>query len=157
MKLRRTNRPRAWPLFFDGVDDLILCSLQGSIPYSFSRCLWRSGTTPIPSRTRLWNAAVAKIFGGSLPEKIARCLGFYLKSTAPFCNSDRGFVCLDRSHLLLEFRLNSYSTALVTALKNVNGRWRQVMRLNHKIEVSATFDVLFNSGKSPETNTRLAP
>ncbi|MEG4275806.1 MULTISPECIES: hypothetical protein, partial [unclassified Microcoleus] len=26
--------------------------------------------------TRLLNAAVAKIFGGSLPEKIARCLGF---------------------------------------------------------------------------------
>ncbi|TAE83025.1 MAG: hypothetical protein EAZ60_10095 [Oscillatoriales cyanobacterium] len=25
------------------------------------------------------NAAVAKIFGGSLPEKIARCLGFYYK------------------------------------------------------------------------------
>ncbi|MEG3953881.1 MULTISPECIES: hypothetical protein, partial [unclassified Microcoleus] len=42
--------------------------------------------------TRLLNAAVAKIFGGSLPEKIARCLGFYLKYKASFCSTDRGFV-----------------------------------------------------------------
>ncbi|MEG4208413.1 hypothetical protein QUA20_31655 [Microcoleus sp. Pol7_A1] len=34
---------------------------------------------------------------------------------------------------------------IVTALLNGNGRWRQVMRLNHKIEVSATVDVLLDS------------
>jgi hypothetical protein len=43
----------------------------------------RTRTTEIPSRARLLNAEVAKLFAGSLPEKISLCLRLYLQYTQP--------------------------------------------------------------------------
>jgi len=49
------------------IDDLILCSLQGFSPLQlFASVKRRSASTPIPSRVRLLNAQVAKIFAPSL-------------------------------------------------------------------------------------------
>ena len=61
------------------------------LPYSFSRSVARgTGTTEIPSLSRLLNAEVAKLCAGSLPEKISLCLRLYLQYTQPLSDIQTG-------------------------------------------------------------------
>ena len=96
MKLRRTNRPRAWPLFFDA--DWWLNSVQSSGFFTlttFRSVARRRATTPIPSRARLLKAPVAKIFGLSLLSENTSMPGTIFQiHTASFWSSDSGFVLL---------------------------------------------------------------
>ena len=75
-----------------------------------------------PSRTRLWNASAATIFGGLPPEKIARCQVKYLKKGpyGPFFNDKlflaiRTPVCAPSTDFFSQYLFSTFFTIFTTS------------------------------------------
>jgi|AGSF01.1.fsa_nt_gi hypothetical protein len=86
------------------------------------------------------NAAVAKIFGGSLPEKIARCLGFYLNSEAPSYANRKALLFLrdEECEPFQDLRIVNKKTGFLTS----GDRWKERFLVeNPGFCVSPTFDI----------------